>query len=204
MCGKNQRRLAIVQELVKSLDVGLGEINPAFQGLLPVVTPELVEVRKFGAHAAKVLPAPAKDRIDLGSVFFRESGDKIGAANPILGKKGPNRAHHPAGEIRHPVGIGQPDSAEEADCKRSKQRIACVFEAAPQATNNSSHLDTPGVTWRMSFAEEPVLTFQGYALEIHDHLAENLSAFQSGEAALKIGEWHLGIDDRCHARSNLR
>jgi hypothetical protein len=154
MCGKNQRRLAIVQELMKPLNVGLGQIDPASHGLLAVITPEPIEVRKFGPHAAEVFPAPAKDRIDLGSVFFRESGDKIGAPNPVLRKKRPNRAHHPAGEIRHPVGIGQPDAAQYADRKRSKQRIACAFEAAPQATNHSSHLDTPDFTWRMIFAEE--------------------------------------------------
>jgi len=160
MCRKNQRRLAIVQEFVKPLNVGLGEVNPASHRLLPVITPEPVEVRKFGAHAAEVLPAPAKDRIDLGSAFFRESGDKIGTANPILRKKRPNRAHHPAGEIRHPIGICQADAAQDTDCKRSKQCIACAFEGAPQATDHSPHQDVPGFTWRMIFAEEPVLTFQ--------------------------------------------
>src|SRR5262245_430286 len=41
-----------------------------------------------------------------------------------------------------------------------QQRMASVFKGAPHATDHSPHQDTPGFTWRMDFAEEPVLTFQ--------------------------------------------
>src|SRR5262249_60435156 len=47
-------------------------------------------------------------------------------------------------------------------------------------------------------------TFRDYSLEIHDDLAEYLSAFQPGEATFKIIERHLGIDDRRDACGHFR
>ena len=189
MCRKNQRRLAIVQELVKSLDVGLGEINPASLGLLPIVAPEPVEVRNFCAHAAKVLQHPRRIASISDLFFSGKAATRLARPIRFSGRKGPIvRIIQPAkSDIL--FGIGQPDSAEEADCKRSKQRIACAFEAALQATNHSPHLTRPGyVAHELCRRTGP--HFSGHALEIHDHLAEHLSAFHSGEAALKIGEWH--------------
>jgi hypothetical protein len=48
-----------------------------------------------------------------------------------------------------------------------------------------------------------VATLRDHVLEIHDDFAEHLTALKSGEAALEIGEWNLGVDDGRHAGSNF-
>src|SRR5215471_12314152 len=104
---KNQCRLPISQQLAKAQDYGSCRFYAvSFGWLLGIKIPKPVQVRKFRAHAAKIVPATAQDIVNFGFGFFRKSRSKVIAADPIFGEKRTDGAHKSASKIRHFVGVG--------------------------------------------------------------------------------------------------
>ena len=99
MCGKNQRRFAIVQQLVEPFDVWLCKFNAPSPRILSIIAPQPVEMRKLRTHSAEIVPASAQDRVDIRFGFLRERGHEIGAANSAFRKEGADAAHHCSAEI---------------------------------------------------------------------------------------------------------
>src|SRR5664280_1551636 len=94
---------------------------------------------EFGAHAPKIVPYAAQDGIDLGGRFFRKCGNQILAADAVFRQQRTDRAHQPATEIGHPVGIGEAQTLEQRNRESAQQRVADALAAAPHTPNHSPY-----------------------------------------------------------------
>src|ERR1039458_1725165 len=94
---------------------------------------------EFGAHAPEIVPDPAQDRVDLGGRFFRKCGNQILAADAVFRQQRTDRAHQPATEIGHPVGIGEAQTLEQRKGESAQQRVADALAAAPHTPNHSPY-----------------------------------------------------------------
>ncbi len=127
-----------MQDLSEALDVRGGEFDaPAPVRVLRVEIPQPVEMGEFGAHAPEIVPGPAQNSFDLRRGFFREGRLQIIACDALLRQQRADCAHQPAGEIRHPVGIGVPQALEQSDRQRPDQRVAGAFCAATRPPDRS-------------------------------------------------------------------
>lgn len=52
----------------------------------------MIEVGKFGAQTAEVVPNTGQDGLDLFRRFFREGRRQVGAANPLFAGQGTDQA----------------------------------------------------------------------------------------------------------------
>src|SRR5450759_1793406 len=94
---------------------------------------------EFGAHAPEIVPDPAQDRVDLGGRFFRKCGNQILTADAVFRQQRTDRAHQPATEIGHPVGIGEAQTLEQRKGESAQQRVADALAAAPHTPNHSPY-----------------------------------------------------------------
>src|ERR1019366_2101569 len=94
---------------------------------------------EFGAHAPEIVPDPAQDRVDLGGRFFRKSGNQILAADAVFRQQRTDRAHQPATEIGHPVGIGEAQTLEQRNRESAQKRVADALAATPRTPDHSPY-----------------------------------------------------------------
>src|ERR1019366_1408580 len=92
---------------------------------------------EFGAPAPEIVPDPAQDRVDLGGRFFRKCGNQILSADAVFRQQRTDRAHQPATEIGHPVGIGEAQTLEQRKSESAQQRVADALAAAPNHSTYS-------------------------------------------------------------------
>ena len=68
MAGEDQRRLAVVPDLVEQLFGPRRELDAAvLVGMVGIIVPDVIEMGELGANAAEIVPDPVQNSLD----FFR-------------------------------------------------------------------------------------------------------------------------------------
>src|SRR6266849_3591531 len=153
MACEDQRRLAIEPQLRKQLMGARQDFDAASFGIGGIMLPDMVEMREFGADATKVVPDARQNGLDLRRRFFRERGDQIGAADPLLAHHRSNRASDPAEQVRGLDRIEIASGTKHSDGQRTDRgfgdRLVGVANTGSGASEQAAH-------WKNGWLARPV------------------------------------------------
>jgi hypothetical protein len=145
MACKDQRRLAVVPDLVEQFDGPFRQFDTAVFRMVAIVVPDVVEMGEFGADAAEIVPHAGEDRFDLLGRFFREGGLEILAADAVLAQSSANQLRDAAEHPRGLEGIEIARRAQKRDRGRAHrrlgQRLGGVAKARLGAKEQAVHRD---------------------------------------------------------------
>ena len=141
---KNQRRLAVIAELLEQLARARIEFDAArLFGMGGIVVPDVIEMGEFGADAAEIVPDAGQNCLDLFGGLFRERRRQIRAADPVLAQPAADEAGDAAEKIGGLVGIEIARRAQQPDRQRAdggfRHRLGGVAKAGSGAEEQAVH-----------------------------------------------------------------
>ncbi|MFK4508282.1 hypothetical protein ABIF81_003460 [Bradyrhizobium daqingense] len=133
MRGEDQRRLAVVADLIEQLDAAFGQFDPAFLRVIAIVVPDVIDMGELGADAAEIVPDAHQDAFDLVRRLLRKGGGEIGAADAVLAQARSDQLYRPREKVRCLDRIEIARGAQHADGGGADQAAAHRFCRLPRA-----------------------------------------------------------------------
>ena len=125
MAREDDRRLAVIPELIEDLIGARAELDPAgFFRMIDVVIPDVIEMGELGADAAEIVPNAGENLLDLLRRFLGEGGLQILAADAVLAQSAADEQRGAAEEVGGLVGIEQACGAQQRDREAADRGLA--------------------------------------------------------------------------------